>query len=1634
MVRAGLPFCNCKEGFYFDRVAAETNDREWYEQGCSECSKLLQNAKAFVECPGGPKSVDATSSRRRMQNGTQDDGRYPITGPLIATTGYFVEAQACTVCATETDDAGVCLGGHGSLTQKTCVNAFPCTAESCYGLYATVEKEMEDLATGPNGGAPCEALGWANTRTDCPVDDITDETIFAGCTGGERNCYNGTEDWCYSMHYIALQEGVPEDELLIVEEGDDSSNPQTNQRYFWQTTDGCDINYIDAIYRNRQKKGNGLQNFCHVGHEGELCATCSLIKVGETMQRMEKGDDGLCHYCQGHDWFVLIRNELAVCLGYYIPYNLFFRSGRPQALKSAMFASFTFFIQTVSLLGKDTGYFMGKDYMTQEGDKAMKKAVVEAADAMGKFFSISLQASEEPTVEVDPETGERLLKPQETCPVHLDAYQQFYKGALFKSLLILIGVTLWYQGIYHMFVFSRAQYYVCSFLKAISFGKLCKDINWEWSTEIKVLYQHKEYDNRTRREKRKAAGQNGDTERKWVPKIDRVVYGPHAVLLNFHTCGVLMQRTKEIQDSKDKAARVRATAQFKLVDTDGGGTLDHDELLELLTSMGLHHLAKNDVVGGKEVEGSGINRLFEQIARDHDFKFDIDEESGETVMSEDQFVEWWTSLKKPKARGCCAGGLRAFCCQRGDFRPIGSVRGECIVEALDSEENELARIEHHITEEQHKEKHGEEATLDKTPPVHDAPHVAKYLDKDEHTGCFPPVWFDGDTIRCTCVACGLQPWHEQSTNDRQQEFCKCNSPQGSTEVDFKKDIAVHAGIYPVLSMADIDNDILRTQLLEDGVALIKQVYAWASHGRPAGSLSFEEVQEMCKKETGGQPSKERVAEVVQMMGTDDFNDERRDDLVQWWTEHTRRHLRDKYAASNDDTILSQLLEAKKATIKISQEQAMERVVVRKLEPLGPSSLNVTFDVLPVGYNLESRREDKWGRAGARTLDSVVFRKEDLQNRPEEVQKKLEGKILNRKQVAERDTKSGLKVRSKLQAAFSSTGTPPRIAHHHCSGLGLETLINLEDLNNNSRFLRAVFMLAATVLFYPVIQATLPVITCFPYDTYKYWDPKAKCSNGISLCPAWKTHAFASTESMMENRTKVTRYLVADMSEKCEGYRYEVSRIIAFTVLGMSLVCPLYALLSIRRSKHAAEAMANAAAKKEGREPRAKRKTSFCRQLFMGTHREPSRRERIEFEKRILRDPYSALYGMCEQRAYYWFIVDLLRKAAVTCIYTFVGDMYQYVLLIFFVLFAINHDIAQPYRGRTENLFAFITLMFIIILIHTSTIVTYGSMLPMIMAVCIVFLVFIIFGFSMYYGKKAAEEEFAEEERTKRKAQDLWAEIASKVLNMDPQRSTEEEMKEAFSVFDDQRIGESDDDDSGSESDGQGEIEVGELKAFRDSDRKLVPRKPGEPPLELFGFEATDDEIDSMLYEADLDGEGKIDYDEFVSVIFSAWERKQQTDNLSKWLFRNYKRIDHGERSKAAGFTPQKKLFTKDIGMHQKFLSEHKSLAERGEELICNPTLFAGLVDSLGDLSAKMDEKNPRWKGLARSFHVDMKINRIIGACQRSIYIIHMYSLNFRSRLLAARAYLETNQACLLPHQASKRLEGILTTSKRAWTA
>ncbi len=623
--------------------------------------------------------------------------------------------------------------------------------------------------------------------------------------------------------------------------------------------------------------------------------------------------------------------------------------------------------------------------------------------------------------------------------------------------------------------------------------------------------------------------------------------------------------------------------------------------------------------------------------------------------------------------------------------------------------------------------------------------------------------------------------------------------------------------------------------------------------------------------------------------------------------------------------------------------AEARVRVVKLEPLGASSLNVTFDILPTGYTTESysSKMSKWGSPAGRSKESCQMTEAYLNHkmalhRSDALKDELlkdGGAVMSAKQIREWDTINGLEIRAKLQGAFAGSGDKPSIAHHHCSGLALETLINLKDLDDNSRFLRAVFMLAATVLYYPVIQSTLPVITCFPFEKYRYWDTKAKCETGVAICPAW--------QEANSNDTEVVYYLSADMSEKCyEGYRFRVSFVIALIVLGMCVLCPVVALFRIRKSKHAAEGMAKAAALAEGRKPREKKTIGFCRQLFMGTHREPSRRENIEFEKRILRDPYSSLYGMCEQRAYYWFIVDLLRKAAVTCIYTFGGEMDMYLLLIFFVLFAINHDIAQPYRGRTENLFAFITLMFIIILIHTSTIVTYGSVLPMIIAGVVVLLVFVIFFLSFIYAKKAEKEALAAEEKIKRKAQDLWGQVASKVLKMDPSESNEEDMKRAFALFDSHaaEFGGEEDVEEEEEEDGEGEIDVKELRAFRDSDRKLVPRKEGQKPLEPFGFEATDDEIDAMAYEADNDGEGKIDYDEFVSVIFSSWERRQQSDHLKKWLYKNYVRTDvltKGVQIQRSG------------GMRAKFLREDGK--DRKNTDLLSPVSFNGLLDSLGKL-------------------------------------------------------------------------------------
>lgn len=67
-------------------------------------------------------------------------------------------------------------------------------------------------------------------------------------------------------------------------------------------------------------------------------------------------------------------------------------------------------------------------------------------------------------------------------------------------------------------------------------------------------------------------------------------------------------------------------------------------------------------------------------------------------------------------------------------------------------------------------------------------------------------------------------------------------------------------------------------------------------------------------------------------------------------------------------------------------------------------------------------------------------------------------------------------------------------------------------------------------------------------------------------------------------------------------------------------------------------------------------------------------------------------------------------------------------------------------------------------------------------------------------------------------------------------NAEEEMREAFQIFD---------------SDGNGKITSEELRLI----------------MENLGEKLTDEEIDDMVKEADIDGDGEINYEEFVKMMF-----------------------------------------------------------------------------------------------------------------------------------------------------------------------
>eukprot|EP01043_Picozoa_sp_COSAG02_P008699 COSAG02_NODE_284_length_25691_cov_14.733354_1_plen_451_part_10 len=449
---------------------------------------------------------------------------------------------------------------------------------------------------------------------------------------------------------MALEvEKIPVDDLLISRE---DSETKAIVHSFMYEVDGCAEKYIAAITRAREYLGYGVRNFCHVGHQGERCASCSVVDGVQ----LEKGDDGLCHYCREYSLWQLTYGDLATCFLYQIPYNLFMRSGRPEALKSAMFASFMFFIQTVTLLGQDSGYFMGK----ADGAKEVAKVV----EVVTRIFSVNLQASSTPVA------MNNTVAREDICPGMIDTYftnsgalspfSMFFKQAIFKSVILLGGVTVWHHGVFWLFVNCRLQYYLGRLLYFISGKRCCRTIKWQWTTEVKVLYQ----DSVETRNK-----VTNKTESSFQPVMDKVVEGPGAVMLNFHTCGILLGQARDIQDGREQAIKVRARAKFKKADADHGGTLDKDELLALLADMG-NKATEKDV---------------EAVLKSVVTKRPDTSEASPDEMLEDEFVDWYLHQKFKAPRPFC-GSKKYRCYHCGafrpdpaNFRPNGSVRGECVV-------------------------------------------------------------------------------------------------------------------------------------------------------------------------------------------------------------------------------------------------------------------------------------------------------------------------------------------------------------------------------------------------------------------------------------------------------------------------------------------------------------------------------------------------------------------------------------------------------------------------------------------------------------------------------------------------------------------------------------------------------------------------------------------------------------------------------------------------------------------------------------------------------------------------------------------------------------------------------------------
>ena len=803
----------------------------------------------------------------------------------------------------------------------------------------------------------------------------------------------------------------------------------------------------------------------------------------------------------------------------------------------------------------------------------------------------------------------------------LSAYTKFIKDACFKSIVLLGGVFIWHHIIYHLFVASHLHWYIGTVLRVLWPTKR-KAFNWKWTAEIKVLYQSKQ----------EVLDDMGRKQSKFLPAVDKVVKGSSGIMLDFHTSGILMEQAKEIQDSRDQASKVRARAQFKAADADGGGSLDREEMHQLLLDL------------GERAREKDVSTAFSKYA------------GGASEMDVEQFERWWMSRKTKKSRPCC--GKKTSSCGRwsadpADFRPAGSVKGEIVISSAGAEAECLidandGRLEDGIADQWFKGE-AENTYRDFMDRIAFMAGVGGF---DEEAAAQDAEADHTLTHRQAQMKNRLEPGKPGFTNERVRVDQLDRLGESSLLVSFT--------VLPEHYTRDDGKDRDRWTHMEPEV-------------REAESAKGSKWWCCCKgscARRGCGASKDYVAKNAQRCV------EMRQSL-----ESALTHAQKTKTGHELSGLVLEIL----VDLKETQEGAR---YWRAIYMLAATVLYypVIQSTLPIFQCYEYETQVSYDSCAWRDDGQCM---EELW-KPDPLAQESAAEVC---QMVRDSTELGGGHADGLSSwEFHADTNWDGQNQTTLEELALEPTSEpcLHNLGACIREAQGSIFAAGGLAGNIGLSDGVP--ECF--DNFAEC---RVCNNDEHLDCTWDPGMVwvGTARGNCKFKHRIG-WLQSDQSAVCgfdSGQQALLSAALAIATIFACVACPWYAYKQIKRGMEDAKQQAKDDAVAEGREvEEEERELGFCENIFLGTHSEPTRRQKALFEEKIRRDEYSSLYAMCEQRAYSWFMVDLMRKGAVTAIYTFGGEDRKFLLLVFFVLVAIQQDITQPYRGRTENLFAFMTLV------------------------------------------------------------------------------------------------------------------------------------------------------------------------------------------------------------------------------------------------------------------------------------------------------------------------------------------------------